>query len=160
MHLFGELFASSAGIELLHVPYKGGPEAVNDVLAGRIDMMFNNIALSIPQVQAGKVKALGVTSSDRAPIAQDVPTIAEAGVEIPDVTAWYALFAPAGTPPEVIARIQEDVTEVIAMDETEEFYGSLGAQAEGSTPEQLATIVEKDQEIWRQVMVNAGLLDE
>lgn len=159
-HLFGELFASSAGIELLHVPYKGGPEAVNDVLAGRVDMMFNNIALSIPQVQAGKVRALGVTSSERAPIAPDVPTIAEAGVEMPDVTAWYALFAPAGTPPEVIAKIQKDVAEVIAMDETAEFYGSLGAQAKSSTPEQLATIVEKDQEIWRQVMVDAGLLEE
>ena len=108
VHLSGELFKRMAGIEMLHVPYRGAGPALNDLIPGRVDVMFNNIGAVLPLIQGGKLRGLAVTTAKRTAAAPDLPPIAEAGVPGFDVSSWYALFAPAKTPPEIIRKMHAD----------------------------------------------------
>ena len=109
MHLSGELFKRMAHVEMLHVPYRGAGPALNDLIPGRVDVMFNNIGAVLPLIQGGKLRGLAVTTAKRSPAAPDLPPIAEAGVPGFDVSSWYAIFAPAKTPASIIRQMHSDI---------------------------------------------------
>src|SRR3954471_21688409 len=137
VHLSGELFRRMAGVDLQHVPYRGAGPAFNDLIPGRVDVMFNNIGAVMPFIQGGQLRALGVTSSKRAVALPDVPTIAESGVPGFDVMGWYAFFAPARTPPEVIAKFHADTVAALADPVIRQRLDQLGVGVVGSTPDGL-----------------------
>src|SRR5437588_9257663 len=120
VHLSGELFKRMAGVEMLHVPYRGAGPALNDLLPGRVDVMFNNIGAVLPLIQSDRLRGLAVTTKKRTPAAPQMPTIAESGVPGFDVSSWYAIFAPAKTPPEIVRKINADIVAALADAATKE----------------------------------------
>jgi tripartite-type tricarboxylate transporter receptor subunit TctC len=157
VHLSGELFKRMAGIEMLHVPYRGAGPALNDLLPGRVDVMFNNIGAVLPLIQSDKLRGLAVTTAKRTPAAPSLPPIAEAGVPGFDVSSWYALFAPAKTPPEIIAKIHADTVAALTDPATKERLEQLGVVVVGSTPAALAATLKSEMEKWGPVIKDAGI---
>jgi tripartite-type tricarboxylate transporter receptor subunit TctC len=152
IHLAGEVFASEAGIDMLHVPYKGSGPALTDLLGGQVDMMFDSITSSGQHIQAGKLRALGVTTAKRSAAMPDVPTIAEAGVAGYEVSPWFAVFAPAGTPPAIVAKLQATLVDAMRQPETQARLAAVGAEAIGSTPAQLARHLDEELKRWEKVI--------
>ena len=152
IHLAGEVFASEAGIDLLHVPYKGSGPALTDLLGGQVDLMFDSITSSGQNIQAGKLRALGVTSAKRSAALPDVPTIAEAGVAGYEVSPWFAVFAPAGTPPAIVSRLQATLVDAMRQPDTQARLAAVGAEAIGSTPAQLARHLGDELKRWDKVI--------
>ncbi|QNN57331.1 tripartite tricarboxylate transporter substrate binding protein [Diaphorobacter ruginosibacter] len=148
IHLAGEVFASMAGVNILHVPYKGSGPAITDMLGGQIDLMFDSITSARPHIQAGKLRALGVTTSKRSSALPDVPTIAEAGVPGYEVSPWFAAFAPAGTPPEIVSRLNKVMNDAMKQPDTLKKLESVGAEPIGSTPQELAAHLDKELDRW------------
>lgn len=140
-HLAGELFNSLAGVRMVHVPYKGAPAAMQDLIAGRVDLMFDNLASSLTQVKAGRIRALAVTTAKRTPLAPDLPTLAESGLPGFDISTWFGIFAPAGTPRAAIDRIYSDFARSLAEAEVREKLVAMGADPVSSTPEAFAAFV-------------------
>jgi tripartite-type tricarboxylate transporter receptor subunit TctC len=157
VHLSGELFKRMAGIEMLHVPYRGAGPALNDLLPGRVDVMFNNIGAVLPLIQGGKLRGLAVTTAKRTPAVPHMPTIAEAGVPGFDVSSWYALLAPARTPPEIIRKMHEDTVAALSDPTTKERLEQLGVVVVGSTPEELAAFLKAEMDKWAPVIKEAGI---
>jgi tripartite-type tricarboxylate transporter receptor subunit TctC len=157
VHLSGELFKRMAGIEMLHVPYRGAGPALNDLLPGRVDVMFNNIGAVLPLIQGGKLRGLAVTTAKRTPAAPQLPPIAEAGVPGFDVSSWYALFAPARTPPEIIRKMHEDTVAALSDPTIKERLEQLGVVVVGSTPEELAAFLKAEMDKWAPVIKEAGI---
>jgi tripartite-type tricarboxylate transporter receptor subunit TctC len=157
VHLSGELFKRMAGIEMLHVPYRGAGPALNDLLPGRVDVMFNNIGAVLPLIQGGKLRGLAVTTAKRTPAVPHMPTIAEAGVPGFDVSSWYALFATARTPPEIIRKMHEDTVAALSDPTTKERLEQLGVVVVGSTPEELAAFLKAEMDKWAPVIKEAGI---
>ena len=157
VHLSGELFKRMAGIEMLHVPYRGAGPALNDLLPGRVDVMFNNIGAVLPLIQGGKLRGLAVTTAKRTPAVLHMPTIAEAGVPGFDVSSWYALFAAARTPPEIIRKMHEDTVAALSDPTTKERLEQLGVVVVGSTPEELAAFLKAEMDKWAPVIKEAGI---
>ena len=133
-HLAGELFKVDTGTDIVHIPYKGGAPATQALLAGDMQFMFDNLANATPQVKAGKLKALAVTTATRSKLAPELPTMAEAGMPGFDISTWFGLFAPAGTPPDVIAKWNADVTKILTTPETRDRLLALGAEPTPMTP--------------------------
>jgi len=156
-HLAGELFKRAAGIELTHVPYRGAAPAINDLIPGRVDSFFNNIAPVVPLMQQGQVRGLAVTTARRSAAAPDVPTIAESGLAGFDVPGWYAIFVPAKSPPEVIARMNADINAALADPGIKGKLEGLGLFVDGSTPEALGNYVRSETEKWGPVIKIAGI---
>ena len=156
-HLAGELFALLAGVELLHVPYKSGPGALNDLLGGQLSIYLGGIPINLPMIKAGKVKALGTSGTQRSPQLPNVPTIGEAGLPGFEVNVWYGLFAPRATAPAVIDRISSDVTTLLRSPEMRERLLALGVDAEGGTPAEFRRYFRNDVEKWRKVVKAAGV---
>ncbi|MCC7426920.1 MAG: tripartite tricarboxylate transporter substrate binding protein [Alphaproteobacteria bacterium] len=156
IHLSAELFKALAQVQMTHVPYRGSGPAVADLLAGTVQLMFDNLPSAIPHVQAGRLRALGVTSAKRAPALPNVPTIAEAGVAGYEATSWFGLFAPAGTPRPVIERLMQEVHAGVAKPALAERIRSLGAEIVTNTPDQLATMVRTEIAKWREVIRVSG----
>ncbi len=156
-HLAGELFALLAGVELLHVPYKSGPGALNDLLGGQLSIYLGGIPINLPMIKAGKVRALGTSGTQRSPQLPNVPTIAEAGLPGFEVNVWYGLFAPRATPPAIIDRISSDVTTLLRSQEMRERLLALGVDAEGGTPAEFRRYFRNDVEKWRKVVKAAGV---
>ncbi|WP_376785926.1 tripartite tricarboxylate transporter substrate binding protein [Diaphorobacter nitroreducens] len=148
IHLAGEVFASMAGLNLLHVPYKGSGPAVTDMLGGQVDLMFDSITSARPHIQAGKLRALGVTSAKRSATLPDVPTIAEAGVPGYEVSPWFAVFAPAGTPAAIVNKINAALIDAMKQPDTVAKFETIGAEPIGTTPQQLATHLDKELARW------------
>ena len=148
IHLAGEVFASMAGLNLLHVPYKGSGPAVTDMLGGQVDLMFDSITSARPHIQAGKLRALGVTSAKRSATLPDVPTIAEAGVPGYEVSPWFAVFAPAGTPAAIVNKINAALIDAMKQPDTVAKFETIGADPIGTTPQQLATHLDKELARW------------
>ncbi|KAB2905547.1 MAG: tripartite tricarboxylate transporter substrate binding protein [Burkholderiaceae bacterium] len=148
IHLAGEMFAALAGLNLVHVPYKGSGPAVTDMLGGQMDLMFDSITSARPHIQSGKLRALGVTTTRRSSALPDVPTIAEAGVPGYEVSPWFAVFAPAGTPADVVARLNKVLNESMKQPDTLKKLESVGAEPIGSTPQELATHLAKELDRW------------
>ena len=152
-----ELFASQVGVRMTHIPYKGSAPAITDLLGGQIDVLFDPISSLYPQVKAGKARGLAVTTAQRSPVAPELPTVAESGVERYDVSSWQALVAPAGTPPGVVAQLNEAVAKVLASAEVRELFARQGAQPTGSTPAELEAFVRAEVARWRKVAADAGV---
>ena len=148
IHLAGEVFASMAGINILHVPYKGSGPAVTDMLGGQVDLMFDSITSARPHIQSGKLRALGLTTAKRSSALPDVPTIAEAGIPGYEVSPWFATFAPAGTPAEVVSKLNKVLNGLMKDPETLKKLESIGAEPIGSTPQELATHLNKELTRW------------
>ena len=155
-HLAMELFKQMAGVDITHVPYKGAPQAVTDVLAGHMNMMFNSIAPLVGHIKAGRVRVLGIASSRRSPQLPDIPTIAEAGVPDYEAENWFGMFAPAKTPQRIIARLNEAVVKVVRSPEIQSQFAALGADAVGNSPEEFAAFVRRDMERYAKVVRISG----
>lgn len=155
-HLSGELFKRMAGIQMTHVPYRGAGPAMNDLIPGRVDVMFSNLPGVLPQVRGGAVRGLAVTSARRSPAAPDIPTIGET---VPgfEVSAWWGLFVPAGTPADVIAKINSATRAAVIHAFVRSKLEDIGAPPEPSTPEELAALVKTDMDKWRPIIRELGL---
>jgi tripartite-type tricarboxylate transporter receptor subunit TctC len=160
VHLSGELFRRMAGVNLQHVPYRGAGPAFNDLIPGRVDVMFNNIGAVMPFIQSGTLRALGVTSSKRVAALPEVPTIAEAGVPGFDVMGWYAFFAPARTPPEVIAKFHADTVAALADPVIRQRLDQLGVSVVGSTPDELRSYLKAEMDKWGVLIKEVGIKAE
>jgi len=155
-HLAMELFKQMAGVDIVHVPYKGAPQAVTDVLAGHMNMMFNSIAPIVAHIRAGRVQVLGISSSKRSSQLPDVPTISEAGVPGYEAENWFGLFAPARTPQRIVARLNEAVVKIVRSPEIQAQFTALGADAVGNSPEEFAAFVRRDMERYARVVRLSG----
>jgi len=156
IHLAGELFKTMSGVQMTHVPYKGSAPAIADLLGGQVQIMFDNLPSALPQIKAGKLKALAVTSAQRASALPDVPTIAEAGLPGFEATSWFGLLAPAGTPKEVIAKLNAEVAKWLASPEAREKLAAQGAIAAGKTPEDFTQHIVAETAKWQKVVKESG----
>jgi tripartite-type tricarboxylate transporter receptor subunit TctC len=157
VHLSGELFKRMAGIEMTHVPYRGAAPALQDVLAGRLDVIFDNITASLPQVKNGAARGLAVTAARRVAAAAELPTIAEAGLPGFDVSTWFALFVPAKTPQDIITRINTDAVAALGHPMVKERLEQFGATLVGSTPQELAAFLKAEMDKWGPVIREAKI---
>jgi tripartite-type tricarboxylate transporter receptor subunit TctC len=157
LHLAGEMFKNLAGIQILHVPYKGTTTALPDLMSGRVSMMFDGGAF-LPQVQAGKVRLLAVTSTKRLDSLPDVPTMAEAGVPGYEVVFWFGVVAPAGTPRPIVDRLSREVNEIVKMPSFKERLSGFGnIQLASNTPEAFSELIRSDIRAWSKVLKDAGV---
>ena len=158
-HLAGELFMAKTGTKMSHVPYKSSGQVMLDVVAGHVDMAFDNIPTVAQQASAGKVKALAVTSLDRAPLLPDVPPMAELlpGFE---ATSWHGLFAPAGTPPEIVDKLSSEIQKIMHDPEMQAKFQGMGAKPIGSTPEEFAQFITVERDKWATVIKDANITIE
>lgn len=156
VHLSGELFQKLTGTKMIHVPYKGTAEAKNDLIAGRLDCIFDNITAALPQARAGTVKALGITTAKRSQLA---PELAPINDTVPgfDVSSWFALFVPAKTPPAIVARMNADVKAVLAEAEVASKLGKLGGEIVGSSQQELAAFLKSESEKWGALIKEIGV---
>lgn len=159
-HLSGELFRTMAGINVVHIPFKGSPAAVIGVIAGQIVMAFPNIPPALPHVRSGKLKALAVTTAKRSAALPDLPTIAESGLPGYEATAWFGVLAPAGTSSAIIAKLNSAIVKSVHVREMRERLSAEGAEAVGNTPEQFAQIIKTDIAKWAKVVKASGAKPE
>ena len=155
-HLAGELFKSMAGINIIHVPYKGSPPALTSVLSGETSMLFSPVTIAIPHTKSGKLRALGVTTAKRSKLVPELPTIGESGLPGYEVTQWYGMQAPTGTPKVVIAKINGEVGKILAMPDIVEKLVLFGAEPAPSTPEFMTAYVKSEVEKWAKVVKASG----
>lgn len=151
-HLSGELLKSTAGIDIIHVPYKGNAPALNDLLGGQVTMMFDTITTALPHVKSGKLRALAVTSPRRSALAPELPTMIEAGLPGFDISAWYVLFAPANVPKDIMQRLNAEVNKAIADPELRKSLGEQGVEFTGGTPEEAEKFVKGEIERWAKII--------
>lgn len=156
IHMAGELFKMQAGIDVLHVPYRGSSPAVTDLIGGQVDFMFDNMPSGWPHAQSGKLRALAVTSGERSTSAPDVPTMRESGFPEFNVTSWFGLIAPANTPPEVINTLNAAMVKAIDKPNVRESFEKLGAVGEKMTPEQFGAFIRSEVEGWAPVIKASG----
>jgi tripartite-type tricarboxylate transporter receptor subunit TctC len=159
-HITGEYFARTAGITLVHIPYKGTGPALTDLLGGHIPMAFAPIPASHPNVTAGKLRALAVTSTTRSGLLPDVPTMAEAGLSGFDASLYYGLAAPAGTPRVIIDKLNKVLREALASEEVKRQLGNDGTEITPGTPEDYADFIDKDEKKWAQLVKASGVEQE
>ena len=143
-HLAGELFKMEAGVDMVHIPYKGAAPAMQDLLSGQIQLMFDNLANSMQYVRAGKLKALAVTTAQRSALVPDLPTLSEAGLPGFDISTWWGFMAPAGTPKEVIAKWNADVSRILATPEMKAFFAQQGAEPSPTSPEAFGEMIRRE----------------
>jgi tripartite-type tricarboxylate transporter receptor subunit TctC len=156
IHLSGELFKSMTGTFLVHFPYRGSGPALLDLLGGTMDLMFDNLPSAMPHIKAGKLKALGVTSAQRSAALPDVPTIAEAGVKGFDASSWFGLLAPAGTPADIVNRIQQEAAKAMGSPELKERLLSQGAIPSGMKPADFSAYIAAETKKWAAVVKASG----
>lgn len=155
-HLAGELFKTLTGTQINHVPYKGAGPAMQDLLGGQVDMMFDGMGTSAPQIRGNKLRPLAVTTAARSPAFPDVPTAQEAGVPNYLVTTWYGIWAPAGTPPEVIAKLQIEVAKAMQAPAIRDVWTQQGASAGGNSPAEFGAFVKSEIAKWAKVAKESG----
>ena len=156
-HLSMELFKLMSRTFMLHIPYKGSAPVVTDLLAGQVDVMFDNIPNVINHVRAGKMKAYAVSSARRSPLAPDVPTVAEAGLPGYEVSVWFGVLAPAGTPQPVVQRLNTEIGKIVNAPDVRERFGKQGVEVQTSTPEQYQSFVRSEVGRWAKVIKEAGI---
>jgi tripartite-type tricarboxylate transporter receptor subunit TctC len=159
-HMSGELFKRMANIEMTHVPYRGGGPALNDLIPGRLDVMFATIPSALPHVQSGTLRGLAVTSATRSPFAQELPTIAEAGVPGYEMSSWYALFAPARTPAEIVRKIRDDALGVLADPAMKQKLADIGATVATSAPADVTKLIKSEMAKWGPIIQAASIKAE
>jgi tripartite-type tricarboxylate transporter receptor subunit TctC len=157
IHLAGELFKSKTGIFMAHIPYRGSGPALLDLAAGNMDVMFDNLPSAMQLIKGGKIKALAVTSSQRSAALPDVPTVEEAaGIKGFEASSWFGLLAPAGTPSDVVSRIQQEVAKSLATPAMKERLATLGAIPSGNTPAQFTALIDSEHKKWAEVVKASG----
>ncbi|ALD90257.1 tripartite tricarboxylate transporter substrate binding protein [Cupriavidus gilardii] len=156
-HLSGELLSMMAGVRMQHVPYKGAAPAMTDLLAGQVNLMFDNLPSALAQIQGGKIKALAVTGAKRASVLPSVPTVRESGLPDYEVNSWFGLLAPAGTPPERVRQLQQAVDKVLAMPDVRKRIQELGAEPGGEGSAAFAAQIKADTDKWARVIRSAGI---
>ncbi len=155
-HLSGELFKTMTGVEMQHVPYRGSPPALADVVGGQVTMTFDNITTAWPLVKGGKLRALAVTTAKRSPIAPDVPTLAEAGLAGYEIASWQGVFAPAGVSPEIIKRFNAEIVRIINAPDVRQKLLDMGAEPAPNNPEEFAAMVKAEVTKWADVVGKSG----
>ncbi len=153
----GATFAHNAGIDMLHVPYKSSPPAMNDVIGGRITMMFTDVLTGLPHVNGNALRALAVTTKDRSPLVPNLPSMQEAGVPDFDITSWQGYFGPANVPKEIVTRLNAEIRKIVEKPEIKAQLATLGMDAFSGTPEQLAAFVGDQLVLWEKLIRNAGI---
>ncbi|HEY8709876.1 MAG TPA: tripartite tricarboxylate transporter substrate binding protein, partial [Burkholderiaceae bacterium] len=156
IHLSGELFKSLTGTYMVHFPYRGSGPALLDLIGGTMDLMFDNLPSALPQIKAGKLKALAVTSAQRSAALPDVPTVAEAGVKGFEASSWFGLFAPAGTPADIVNRIQQETAKALQSPVLKERLLAQGAIPGGQSPAEFAKFIAAETKKWAQVVKVSG----
>jgi tripartite-type tricarboxylate transporter receptor subunit TctC len=157
LHLSGELFKRLAKVEMIHIPYRGGAPAINDLIPGRVDVIFDNMPSILSHVKAGSVRGLAVTTKERVAVVPDIPTIAESGVPGFDVFSWFGFFVPARTPEGVIAKINADTNAALAYAPVKVRFEELGANPKGSTPAEFADFLKSEIDKWGRVIKEAKI---
>ncbi len=157
LHLSGELFKRLANVEMTHIPYRGGAPAINDLIPGRVDVIFDNVPSIISHVRSGTLRGLAVTTRERIAVMPEMPTIAESGVPGFDVSSWFAFFVPARTPQEIIAKINADTNAALVHPSVKQRFDDLGATAKGSTPAELAAFLKSEIDKWGPVIQEAKI---
>jgi len=155
-HLSGELFKSMAGVDMQHIPYKGSPPALQDVMGGNVTMTFDNITTAWVLAKGGKLRALGVTTAKRSPAAPDVPTIAEAGVVGYEIGSWQGVFAPANTPSAIVKRLNTEIVKIINLPDVQDKLLTLGAEPVANSSEEFAVFVKAEVVKWGDVVKKSG----
>ena len=155
-HMTGELFKSYTGVDLQHIPYKGGAPAIADLIAGQIPVMFDNVPPLLPHVRSGRIKALAVTSLGRVAVLPDVPSLHELGLKEFDAVGWNGLLAPAATPREIVSRVHAEVVRILRLPEVRENLTAQGADIVGNTPEQFAAWIRVEVKKWAEVIRVSG----
>src|SRR5665647_1547502 len=156
-HLAGELFNTMAGVKMVHIPYKGAAPAMADLLAGQVQLMFDNLASALPHVKAGKLRALAVTTLARSPAMPDLPTIAESGLPGFDLSTWFGLLVPAGTPPEIVAKLNAEVVRALNAKDMRERLEKMGAEPPANnTPERFAAFIRTEAAKYAKVVKDSG----
>ena len=150
-HMSGELLKAMTGTDLLHVPYKGGGPMLIDLMGGQIQLGFDNLPSSMPHIKAGKIRPIAVTTTERWPQAPEIPSIAESGLPNYEVSAWFGLLAPAGTPKPIVDQLQKAVAQILKSPEVNAQLLELGAKPVGNTPEQFAAMIDAELQKWRKV---------
>jgi tripartite-type tricarboxylate transporter receptor subunit TctC len=156
LHLSGELFNSMAGVKLVHIPYKGSSPALADLLGGQVKIMFDNLPSALPHVKAGKLKPLAVTSTKRAAVLPEVPTVIESGLPGFEVTSWFAVFAPAKTPKDIVTKLNGEIVKILNSGDVKEKLTQIGVDAAPTTPEELAAFAKAETEKWGKVVKATG----
>jgi tripartite-type tricarboxylate transporter receptor subunit TctC len=156
-HLAAELFSSEAGIKMTHVPYQGSAQAVQDVMAGNVMVLFDSLSLDLPHIRAGRLVPIALADAQRSPAAPDVPTFAELGLPRVLAGSWYALLAPAGTPPAIIQKLRDEVVKTLASKTLQDQANSTGTRTVGNTPQEFAALLKEDVEKWRALVKKLGL---
>ena len=155
-HLSGELFKTMTGVDMQHIPYKGSPPALQDVVGGSVSMTFDNITTAWPLAKNGNLRAIAVTTAKRSSIAPDVPTLAESGLPGYEVGSWQGVFAPAGTPPQIVKRLNAEMVKIVNMPDVKEKLTALGAEPVGNTPEEFSAMVKAEVVKWADVVKKSG----
>jgi tripartite-type tricarboxylate transporter receptor subunit TctC len=156
-HMSMELFKSMAGVDLVHIPYKGSSPALTDVASGQVAAMFVNLPPALPLVKAGKLRPLAVTTRTRSPLLPDVPTVQESGLPNYETVAWFGILAPAGTPKEIVVRLSTEIAKIVRTPEMRERLLSLGAEPVGGTPEEFSIIIGRDIAKWTPLAKSVGI---
>ena len=156
IHLAGELFKTQTGLAMTHVPYKGSAPAIADLIGGQVQVMFDNLPSALPQIRGGKLRALAVTSRERANALPDVPTVAESGLPGFEASSWFGLLAPTGTPREVVVRVNAEIARWLASSDAKDKLASQGAIAAGGTPEDFVSHIAAETAKWQKVVRESG----
>lgn len=156
----GATFAARAGIDLVHVPYKGTPQAMTDVVGGQVDMMFVDVAAGMPLVKSGQLKAIAVSTANRSALLPDLPSMAEAGVKDFDLISWNGYFGPAGLPPEVVTKVNAAINQIVNDPDTKKRLSVLGFDAFSGTPQDFSVFVDQQLTLWKQLIQDAGIKPE
>jgi tripartite-type tricarboxylate transporter receptor subunit TctC len=156
-HMATELFSYMSGIRMTHIPYKGGPQALSDVISGEIAMIITGLPAALPQVKAGKVRAVAVTTAKRTAVAPEIPTVAEAGVAGYEHTLWNGMFAPVRTPAALVTKVSEDLARAVRLPDVKERFAALGIEPVGNSPQQFDRFFRAEVEKWAKVVKATGI---
>jgi tripartite-type tricarboxylate transporter receptor subunit TctC len=156
-HLAMELFRVMAGIDLVHVPYKGAGSALPNLISGQVSLMTTSAATAMPHVRTGRLKALGVTSAERAPTLPELPTVSEAGLKGYEVTGWYGVLVPARTPAAVVSKLNAEIVRIVSSGEISERLTGMGLIPRTSTPQELSAVIARDAAKWAKVVKQSGI---
>ena len=156
MHLTGEMFKQATRTSMVHIPYRGSAGMLNDLMGGQIDASFGDLLVLMPQLEAGKVRPLAVTSKQRHPLLPNVPTVAESGYPGFEALSWQGLFAPAGTPPDVVARISAEVNKAVNSPDIKDYFSARGFLIDGTTPAAFKTLLEAEVKKWGAIVKASG----
>lgn len=156
-HIAAELFKEMAGVNIVHIPYKGGAPAVTDVVEGQVDMAFANLVAVLPLAKSGRLRALAISSAKRSSAAPDIPTMAEAGLPGYDFSSWFGIFAPAGTPADIVTKLNHEIVKALKSPEIDKQLTEQGADLVASTPEEFGTYLNAETAKWTKVIRAAGI---